>query len=598
MLSALILAAAPALKAQELVMDGSTFGKRGWSMTQAVDISRLQTLLDTGQMEPVSAYGPESVFGRLAQVVGYLDVARADGQSEKCTALLIAPDLILTNAHCVFIKGGKRARSVMFVTGYLTTVHAEGEREYAASPKPLERNEALDYAILKLDRPVEGYRQHAFSVRDPRKGEPLLVIGHPLGQPLHLVRGGCQALRDRPVYEMRVNHKCDTLGGNSGGPIFSDEDRSVIVGLHHAGGTGANHGIRMTSLVAESEMLRGIFSTQATAAQPRAAEQAQPRAQDPALVTADAPEPARQFVADWSKPPKLLRTLEGHKDGVRSAAFSPDGGAIVSASADNTVKIWDARTGQLLRTLEGHTSYVISAAFSPDGGAIVSASDDNTVKIWDARTGRLLRTLEGHKGWVNSAAFSPDGGAIVSASGDKTLKIWDARTGRLLRTLEGHTEPVYSAAFSPDGGAIVSASLDKTVKIWDARTGRLLHTLEGHKGWVFSAAFSPDGGAIVSASEDKTVKIWDARTGQLLRTLEGHKGWVYSAAFSPDGGAIVSASGDNTLKIWEARTGQLLRTLEGHKDWVLSAAFSPDGGAIVSASDNTVKIWAVAGEMR
>jgi WD40 repeat protein len=78
----------------------------------------------------------------------------------------------------------------------------------------------------------------------------------------------------------------------------------------------------------------------------------------------------------------LLRTLEGHKNWVRSAAFSPDGGAIVSASSDKTVKIWDARTGQLLRTLEGHKGSVISAAFSPDGRFIASASGDKTVKIW------------------------------------------------------------------------------------------------------------------------------------------------------------------------------------------------------------------------
>jgi WD40 repeat protein len=67
---------------------------------------------------------------------------------------------------------------------------------------------------------------------------------------------------------------------------------------------------------------------------------------------------------------------------------------------------------------------VFSAAFSPDGGTIVSASFDKTVKIWDVRTRRLLRTLEGHKEPVRSAAFSPDGGAIVSASVDKTVKIW------------------------------------------------------------------------------------------------------------------------------------------------------------------------------
>jgi WD40 repeat protein len=88
------------------------------------------------------------------------------------------------------------------------------------------------------------------------------------------------------------------------------------------------------------------------------------------------------------------------------------------------VRIWDARTGRLLHTLKGHNDWVRSAAFSPDGGAIVSASWDNTVKIWEARTGRLLHTLEGHTEPVASAAFSPDGGAIVSASADQTVKIW------------------------------------------------------------------------------------------------------------------------------------------------------------------------------
>ena len=76
--------------------------------------------------------------------------------------------------------------------------------------------------------------------------------------------------------------------------------------------------------------------------------------------------------------------LEGHTDCVNSAAFSPDGKRIVSASKDNTVRIWDAQTGKPIGApLEGHTLGVNSAAFSPDGKRIVSASDDNTVRIWD-----------------------------------------------------------------------------------------------------------------------------------------------------------------------------------------------------------------------
>ena len=75
--------------------------------------------------------------------------------------------------------------------------------------------------------------------------------------------------------------------------------------------------------------------------------------------------------------------LRGHTDCVRSAAYSPDGRSIVSASDDNTVRIWDSNTGECLKVLEGHTNWVRSAAYSPDGRSIVSASDDNTVRIWN-----------------------------------------------------------------------------------------------------------------------------------------------------------------------------------------------------------------------
>jgi WD40 repeat protein len=57
----------------------------------------------------------------------------------------------------------------------------------------------------------------------------------------------------------------------------------------------------------------------------------------------------------------------------------------------------------------GHSNAIHSAAFSPDGRRIVSASQDSTVKVWDAETGMEVRTFSGHTGNVNSAAFSPDG---------------------------------------------------------------------------------------------------------------------------------------------------------------------------------------------
>ena len=98
---------------------------------------------------------------------------------------------------------------------------------------------------------------------------------------------------------------------------------------------------------------------------------------------------------------------------------------IVEDDKNDVAEIKKEKKGECIGTLEGHTKSVYSASFSPDGSRIVSASWDNTVRIWNAATGECIRTLEGHASEVNSASFSPDGSRIVSASSDKTLRIWD-----------------------------------------------------------------------------------------------------------------------------------------------------------------------------
>src|SRR5665648_1060423 len=119
-----------------------------------------------------------------------------------------------------------------------------------------------------------------------------------------------------------------------------------------------------------------------------------------------------------------------HQSGASACAVSPDGTWIVSASADRTLKIWDAafNADGAKVTFSGHTSYVSACAVSPDGTWIVSASADETLKIWDVASSRERATLAGHTNWVNDCAVSPDGTWIVSASSDRTLRIWDAAT--------------------------------------------------------------------------------------------------------------------------------------------------------------------------
>jgi WD40 repeat protein/TPR repeat protein len=286
-----------------------------------------------------------------------------------------------------------------------------------------------------------------------------------------------------------------------------------------------------------------------------------------------------------------LAVLSGHGDIVNSAAYSPDGTRIVTASLDKTARIWDARTGAQLTVLSGHADRVTTAGYSPDGTRIVTASHDKTARIWDARTGAQLATLSGHGDLIRFAAYSPDGAHIATASNDRTARIWDANTGAQLAALSGHGGFVYSAAYSPDGTRIVTASDDKTARIWDASTGAQLTVLSGHENLVSYAAFSPDGTRIVTSSADKTARIWDASTGAQLTVFSG-RGVFNHAAYSPDGTRIVTASRDRTARIWDALTGAQLAVLSGHGNYVFSAAYSPDGARIVTTSDDrTARIW-------
>jgi WD40 repeat protein len=127
----------------------------------------------------------------------------------------------------------------------------------------------------------------------------------------------------------------------------------------------------------------------------------------------------------------------------------------------------------------GHLDYVHSVTYSPDGKTIASASGDNTVKLWDASTGELRYTLEGHSGPIQSIVYSPDGKSIAwysesfpeAISDEISVKVWNPTTGKLLQSLRGHVESISSIAYSPDGKSIASGSIDKTVKLWRLATG-------------------------------------------------------------------------------------------------------------------------------
>ena len=169
---------------------------------------------------------------------------------------------------------------------------------------------------------------------------------------------------------------------------------------------------------------------------------------------------------------------------VYDARFSRDGSKIVTADfGARTATIWDVSDGRKLRVFPGgndrtkeHSDDVMSAAFSPDGQQVVTASTDGYCRIWDVDTGALLKAIP-HDIAVRSAEFNPQGDLLLTAAADGVARLWTLPGYQLRTELKGHTETLPDARFSNDGDYIITASRDGTARIYNTKPW-----------WVYSLA--------------------------------------------------------------------------------------------------------------
>jgi WD40 repeat protein len=162
-------------------------------------------------------------------------------------------------------------------------------------------------------------------------------------------------------------------------------------------------------------------------------------------------------------------------------------------------------------------------SISCENTIIISGCWDNTIKLWDSKTGECLNTLDSHDGVVFCLQLIDDD-KLASGSSDEKIKIWNINTGDCIKTFKGHTSSVICLQLIPDetpNEILVSGSWDKTIKLWNLKEGELLNTLIGHDNGIMSIQVVSKQ-TLISASSDSKIKIWDLVTGHCLKTLHGH----------------------------------------------------------------------------
>lgn len=309
----------------------------------------------------------------------------------------------------------------------------------------------------------------------------------------------------------------------------------------------------------------------------------------------------------------VVRRLRGHQSTVRCVAFSPNGTRVASGAGagDESIRIWNAETGDCLRTLR--LSSVDEVRFSADGNHLVLRRRTG-VDVHDLSTGNTKagNAVGQRRNVAECVAMTGDGSLAVSAlvvwpgsnpppAGNYTVSVCDVFKDSIRTTFRGFLtgRPV---AISPDGRLIAIGSKNGELVLREAATGKGV-PLVGGSGDVVHVTFSADGQRLVSAARDRAIRLWDVATGRELRCIYCD-GDVYHPAVSPDGRFVATADGMRGVRIWDLKSNDIDAPshLRGNADIhshgraqiqnPMSLAVTVRGVCVVtSSSDETSRTW-------
>ncbi len=329
------------------------------------------------------------------------------------------------------------------------------------------------------------------------------------------------------------------------------------------------------------------------------------------IAAQEKPEPRVDLYGDPLPPGAIARmgSIRGRPDsmyGGLGTVISPDGKVVVTSDWHESVRIWNAQTGQLIHeVLAPPKQDVLPAAFFPDGRRLIMRGTIRekqrpSALVLDVTTGKFEKSIPFAEP-TEIQGISPDGKHLLGVSKEQ-LVLLSAETGELIETHFTEGNKSQWAQFSDDGKTVVSGNYRRKYVRWSMATGKPLSSVTIPTRWRTSRC-SPDGSllAVVPYSKE-SVELWDLVKGEKLRTLQGeHSAALYGLTFSPDCKTLAtdwSPDWDNgrpkhfMVSIWDVATGQLKNRFDVPGQTHL--VFFPDGKHLLIEIGNRFLVYDVA----
>lgn len=298
------------------------------------------------------------------------------------------------------------------------------------------------------------------------------------------------------------------------------------------------------------------------------------------------------------RPTRRLNEISGHERECWCVTYSHPGGLLATGSDDETVIVWDARTGKRLGELRGHEATITKTAFSPNDSLLASASLDGTVRIWDPARFELIRTLRTRLTQVRALRWFGDGVRLATgdsphSSTDHHVVIWNTQTGEVQHRLTGFRDRIAEILISNDQKKLIAVTDDMLIHRYDfdasnntwVRTEPLLNNSSIRCAVLFDTEKK-----LATGDNNGVIRTWDLDTGRMTNELIGHSSHVLTLAVSSDGRLLASGGKDKAINLWELETGRRMLALENQSAQVNGLAFSPAQDVLAAAlHDGSVK---------